>query len=209
MSFTPLAHSLRSHAPSQVVLIYLATQRAYGTGHFSIFKGTITLDQSYKIVGISGGPIAGPINQKRELVLLFHKAAMIEFAILTTIHTLAEFLEYYRRKKYKESEFEPSAWAWFFGAAYFLGWGYALLVSGVGFIICVVQYSHEKLNTTNSIDGISVSPQDGAKFAAVACATLLVVGLWRVIVRSTYQNGAERDRGQGRGDDEKAVKIQM
>lgn len=190
-----------------VVFIYLATDKAYGTGHFSIFKGTITLEDSYKIVGISGGPIAGPINEKREFYLLLHRIAMAELAAVSTIHTIAEFVEYYRRKKYGDANFESSVWANVFGVLYFVGWLYALGISAVGFVICAIDYSHQYLHTDNDFKGVSVSPKEGAQFAAVACALLLIGGLWRIIARGTHQNGTAKSGAHEA--DEKAVRINM
>ena len=129
-----------------------------------------------RIIGISGGPIAGPINGIRNQLYDAHKAAFAALLAGTVLHTVTQTTEWYRRKNSAEpGKTRDGGCAQFISFIYFLCWLCAFIVCGAGAVIWYCDYADRKISVA------SFDAKDGVKATTYCAIALVVVGLWRLI----------------------------
>lgn len=164
-------------------LIYYATTITYATFYVSIGKATLTLNSTYKIVGISGGPIAGKINNYRVQLLEIHQAAVGVILFGTALYTFTHLIEYHRRKDTDdEALFQDSCCGQFTRFIYFLGWIFGFGVAMIGAVIWFCWYR------SMGIGPVRFGVETGAKVDAGAAIALFFSGVWRLGAKLSRPN---------------------
>ena len=164
-------------------LLYYATTISYATFHVSIGKATLTLNSTYKILGISGGPIAGKINSARVQLLQVHQAGIGAILLGTTLYTFTHIIEYHRRKDTDDDAlFQDSCCGQFSRFIYFICWLFGFGVALIGATVWICDYRDM------SIQVVSFDVKDGAKVATGAAIALLFSGLWRLTAKLSRPN---------------------
>lgn len=164
-------------------LIYYATTVSFATFHVSIGKATLTLTSTYKILGISGGPIAGKINHYRYQLLQVHQAGMAAILVGTTLYTFTHIIEYHRRKDTDDDAlYQDSCCGQFTRFIYFLCWIAGFCTAMIGGVIWFCDYRDM------SISVASFDVQTGAKADSAAAVILFFGGLWRITAKLSRPN---------------------